>query len=352
MATFRWGILSTASINEKLMPAMRRCEGAEIVAVASRDMKKAQRYAKVHGIPQAYGSYEDLVASGEVDAVYNPLPNVLHLPWTLRCIQAGIPVLCEKPLTLSAKDAQTLATAAANSGVFVAEAFMYRFHPVFARLKELVNSGVIGRVHTIHSDFAFLLDDPTGIPARGELGGGALLDVGCYCVNFSRLITGAEPIDVAAMARFALSGPGTASWDDPMHTPTPGPAEMPGAATFDKTMTGLMRFPHGVLASFTTSIGATEQHRVEVRGEDGVLTVEHPWHPRPSEIIRLERYGQDPQLFPVEGDDPYYLQVRHFQDVCTGKRPQPMWPIQESVLQARAMDALARSARTHRFEQV
>lgn len=351
MALKRWGILSTAGINDKLLPAMRRCPDCEVVAVASRDLKKAQRFAKVHEIPQAYGCYEDMIVSGEVDVVYNPLPNVLHKPWTLRCIQAGIPVLCEKPLTLSAKDAQTVAAAAADGGVQVAEAFMYRYHPVYLRLRELIAGGVIGRVQTVHSDFAFLLDDASGIPARGELGGGALLDVGCYCVNASRLVLGAEPIEVAAIARFASSGPGTQNWDEPVHAPNPGPTEMPGATVFDKTLSGLMRFPHGVLASFTTSIGAAEQHRLEVRGEGGVLTVEQPWHPRPTEAVVLEQYGQPAQRFPVEGDDPYYLQVRHFLDVCNGHAA-PRWPVHESVLQARAMDALARSARTHRFEQV
>lgn len=351
MAKWRWGILSTAGISQRVVPAIRRCADATLVAVASRSLAKAQAAAALYNAPKAFGSYEELLHSGEVNVVYNPLPNSLHLEWTLRCIEAGIPVLCEKPLTLSAAHAQRIAEASRRSGVPVAEAFMYRYHPVYRTLAELASQGRVGRVQTLHSDFSFLLDEADGLPAKGHLGGGALLDVGCYCVNFSRLLAGCEPLDVAAMARFAASGPGSPSWDSAESVPTSTPDQQPDPACFDKSLVGLMRFPGGLLASFTTSIGAAEQHRVEVRGETGVLAVERPWHPRPTESVILQRHGEPDVRFDVPGDDPYYLEVRHFLDVCSGQAA-PLWPIEESVLQAQVMEALARSARSGTFERV
>ena len=322
----RWGVLGTAAISAAVIPAIRRCPGSSVAAVASRSGEKARAWAARFGVPRAFAGYEELLAAGEVDVLYVPLPNSLHAEWTIRALERGIPVLCEKPLAHTAGDARRIAEAAARTGLPVAEGFMYRFLPVWERVRELLAADAIGPVSSIDAVFSFLLDDPASIVASARLGGGALQDVGCYAVDVARQLAGSEPSRVSAFARF-------------------------GAV--DETMAGVLDFPNGVLARFETSIANHERHRVEITGTTGSLVVRHPWLPLgDGPPLLLRRHGQ-PDEHPVPtapgtGDvDPYLLEIAHFADVVRGRTKQ-RWPVEDAVRGAVVRDALAEAARSGR----
>jgi predicted dehydrogenase len=199
MTSLRWGILSTADIGRrKVIPGIRKAARCEIVAIASRDAAQARRVADELGIPTAHGSYEALLADPDVDAVYIPLPNHLHAEWTIAAARAAKHVLCEKPLAMTAADAERMAEVCAAEGVRLMEAFMYRHHPAWVAAMEVVASGRIGRLRAVQSWFSYYNDDPANIRNQLEAGGGALFDIGCYSVNLSRMLFGAEPIRVSA----------------------------------------------------------------------------------------------------------------------------------------------------------
>ncbi|OFW52952.1 MAG: NAD-binding protein, partial [Actinobacteria bacterium RBG_16_70_17] len=194
MKNLRWGILSTADIGiTKVIPAIQRAEHCEVVAIASRTLDRAAAAAARLGIPTAYGSYEELLAAGDVDAVYIPLPNDGHAEWTIKAAGAGKHVLCEKPLALSSAQAEEMARACAAAGVKLGEAFMYRHHSAWVETVRLVRTGAIGRLQAVQSFFSYYNDDPADIRNRVERGGGATMDIGCYCINLSRMLFGAEP---------------------------------------------------------------------------------------------------------------------------------------------------------------
>ncbi|NOZ00548.1 MAG: Gfo/Idh/MocA family oxidoreductase [Deltaproteobacteria bacterium] len=197
----RWGVLGTADISTEVIPAIQRSRAGTVTAVASRTAAKARKWADRFGIRTAFGSYDDMLASGEVDVVYVPLPNSMHAKWTIRALEAGLPVLCEKPLAATADEANQVADASRRTGLFVMEGFMYRFHPLWRRVRDLVEDGTIGELATIDAVFTFFLDDRASIVTSAELAGGALMDVGCYPVNLSRWMAGAEPGRVAAFER-------------------------------------------------------------------------------------------------------------------------------------------------------
>jgi predicted dehydrogenase len=195
----RWGVLGAANIAvKKVIPAMQRSELSPVVAIASRDLAKARAAAEELGIARAYGSYEQLLADPEIDAIYNPLPNHLHVPWSIRAAEAGKHVLCEKPIALSASEARELLAVRDRTGVQIGEAFMVRTHPQWHAVRELVASGRIGELRLVVGHFSYYRRDPADIRSRAEWGGGALMDIGCYPVMLSRWIFGAEPIDVVA----------------------------------------------------------------------------------------------------------------------------------------------------------
>ena len=194
MTKIRWGVLSTANIGvAKVLPAMQRSALCDVTAIASRDLAKAQATAKQLGIPKAYGSYEELLADAEIDAIYNPLPNHLHVPWSIKAIEAGKHVLCEKPIALTTAEAQTLADAAKqHPQLKVMEAFMYRHHPQWQRARQIVSEGGIGALRTIQSIFSYYNTDPNNVRNQADIGGGGLMDIGCYNISISRFIFGAE----------------------------------------------------------------------------------------------------------------------------------------------------------------
>ena len=204
MTKIRWGVLSTANIGvAKVLPAMQRGAHCDVTAIASRDLSKAQATARQLGIPKAYGSYEELLADPEIDAIYNPLPNHLHVPWSIKAIEAGKHVLCEKPIALTTAEAQTLADAARqHPQLKVMEAFMYRHHPQWQRARQIVAAGGIGELRTIQSIFSYYNDDPGNIRNQADIGGGGLMDIGCYNISISRFIFDAEPQRVCGIVEY------------------------------------------------------------------------------------------------------------------------------------------------------
>jgi len=317
----RWGILGTAEISLEFLRAVGRHPGCRVEAVASRDPARAEAWAEQNGIPRAFGNYDDLLTSGEVDLIYNPLPNSLHALWSIRALEAGCPVLCEKPLAVNAVEARQVEAVSRKTGLYAAEAFMYRYHPVYDRVRTLIRSGAIGTVSTLHSRFTFLLDDRSANPASRELAGGALMDVGCYCVHLSRMIAGCEPSRVSAFER---------------------------RSTVDDILLGMLDFPNGILAQLETGIAAAERHGAEINGTAGTLVLEQPWHPGVQQAeIRVRRWGMHDEVFPVEGADPYFLEVEDFVSVCRGER-EPRWTLRDAVNNMAVIDALYRSAREGR----
>lgn len=309
MSELRWGILSTARIaREKVIPGIQRADRCTIVAIASRDLATARSVANQAGIPVAHGSYEALLADPNVDAVYIPLPNHLHAEWTIAAARAGKHVLCEKPLALSSADAERMVQVCEAEGVRLMEAFMYRLHPSWVAVRDLVASGRIGRLLAVQSWFSYFNDDATNIRNIREFGGGALLDIGCYCVNLSRMLFEGEPGRVeASILRDPLSG-------------------------VDILTTGLLEFPGGI-ASFSCSTRAETDQRVHVHGTEGRISVGIPFNippDRPTSIY-LTRGGEPPvnpatETLTFETVDPYAVEAERFATAVLDGGPTPVPP--------------------------
>ncbi|MCB8875156.1 Gfo/Idh/MocA family protein [Acidisoma silvae] len=253
--TVNWGILSTAKIGrEKVIPAMQKGAVSRVLGIASRDQASAQKTADALGIPRAYGSYEALLADPEIHAIYNPLPNHLHVPWSIRALDAGKHVLCEKPIALDTKEAETLLAARDRTGLIVAEAFMVRYAPWWQRVRALVQEGRLGRVSAIQTAFSYFLDDPQNIRNMPEIGGGGLMDIGCYAIATARYIWGSEPQRAAALIE---------------RDPTMGT---------DRLTSALVQFPEGHL-TFTCSTQLVPHQRVTVIGTKARVEVLIPFNP-------------------------------------------------------------------------
>jgi len=320
----RWGVLGTAGIARTVIAAIRTAGAGRVEAVASRDLARADAFAGDLAIPRTFGAYDDLLQSGEVDLVYNPLPNTLHAEWTMRALEAGLPVLCEKPLALHASEGRAIADAARHAGLPVAEAFMYRFHPVFDAARAAIARGAIGRPSTMRSVFTFVQDEGAATPASTNLGGGSLRDVGCYCVSLSRLLAGAEPLRATAVER---------------------------RDGVDWTLAGVLEFPGGVLAQIESSIENHERHEAEISGTEGTLRFPAPWFPGESAARFVVRRGDHEEAVEVPGADHYGLEALDFaRAVASGTSPR--WPIEDAVANLAAMDALFEAARTGRTVRV
>ena len=328
MTTLRWGILSTANIaTEKVIPGIRRAARNEIAAIASRDGETARRVADRLAIPRAHGSYEALLEDPDVDAVYIPLPNHLHAEWSIAAARAGKHVLCEKPLALTAADAERMIEAAETAGVHLMEAFMYRHHPSWVAVRELVASGRIGTLTAVQSWFGFHNDDAANIRNIRDFGGGALYDVGCYCVNLSRMLFGGEPVRVeGAVVRNGSSGNGV-----------------------DILTTGLLEFENG-LASFGCSIRTEPDQRVDVYGSDGRISIGIPFNippDRPTHVFVTK--GGDPPVAPAtetltfETKDPYAAEAERFAEAVLDGLPTPV-PPSDAVANLRVIERLFASA--------
>jgi xylose dehydrogenase (NAD/NADP) len=310
----KWGILSTADINRKLLAGAAASDDVEVVAVGSRDLTRAEEYARSWGIERAYGTYDELLADPEVEAVYIPLPNTMHTEWSIRSLEAGKHVLCEKPFSRHIADVEQAFDVAAATGLHLSEAFMYRHHPQTARLAELVASGAIGELRVIRAAFSYSLYDPENIRLRTDVEGGALMDVGCYCVSGSRLL-GGEPESVVGAGHIGTSGT-------------------------DWVFTGLMRFPGDVVALFDCGTSLPERDELEAIGTEGSLFLDDPWHCQ-SPVIELRRDGSVERI-EVEAANAYQLELEDMNAAIRGERP-PLLGRTDALGQVRTIDALFRS---------
>lgn len=322
----RWGILSTANIGRKrVVPAMQLCKHGVVAAVASRNVEAAREYANELKIPKAYGSYEALLADPDIDAIYNPLPNSMHAEWSIKCAEAGKPTLCEKPLASDAAEAQTMVDAFAARGVPFAEAFMYRFHPQTGLVKQLLDDGAIGELVMVNAAFSFRIREEDNIRLSKALAGGALMDVGCYCVNVTRLMAGAEPISVKAMQRTGV------------------------VSGVDEVLTGVMAFESGVLAHFGCSLRANFTHTYQLRGTTGKILVEEgfvvpPDHPSTVRVTETNAAGAETtREIRVAPANSYTLMADDFAQALIDGRA-PRWKPQDGVENMRVIDQLYASA--------
>jgi len=310
-----WGILSTADINRKLIPGAHASPKVELAAVASRDAARAAAYAKEWQIERAYGSYEALLADPEIEAVYISLPNTLHCEWSIRALEAGKHVLCEKPLSRHVGEVEAAFDAAERTGYLLTEAFMYRHNPQTLRLKRLVDEGAIGELRLVRSAFSYSLYDEANIRLQTGLEGGALMDVGCYCVSGSRLLAG-EPEEVHAQAWF---GPTGTDW----------------------VLTANMRFPGNVLAIFDCGTALVDRDELEAIGSEGSLFVDDPWH---CEVPGIELRREDGvERIELDFSDSYRLELENLSDAIRGEAPLLLGR-EDGVAQARALEALHESA--------
>jgi xylose dehydrogenase (NAD/NADP) len=313
----RWGIVSTANINEKVLAGVSGSPAVEVVAVGSRSNESAERFASVHGIPRAHGSYEALLADPDVEALYIPLPNGLHVEWTLAALAAGKHVLCEKPLSARTEEVERCFDAAERGGLVLSEGFMWRHHPQADRLLGMVRGGAIGELRVVRAAFSFPLGRFPDVRWDAELDGGALLDVGCYCVSGARLLAGAEPERVNGEAVMAESG-------------------------VDARFAATLRFPGDVLAVFDCGFDLPSRDELEAIGSEGSLFLDDPWH---SLEPRIELRGADGSLETVEVEraNPYRLELEDVSAAIRGER-EPRLGRADAVGQARALEALLRSA--------
>jgi predicted dehydrogenase len=307
----RLGLLSTAKINGAIIGAAPAA-GVELVAVASRDGAKAQAYASEHGIARGHGSYEALLADDAVDAVYISLPNGLHHEWTLNALEAGKHVLVEKPYSRRAAEAEEAWAAADRAGLVLMEAFMWRHHPQAALARSLVEDGAIGELRQIRTSFSFLLREPGNVRLAADLDGGALMDVGCYCISGARLLAG-EPQQVLGEQVLGESG-------------------------VDVAFYGTLRFPGDVVAQFDASFTLPQRQRLEAVGEDGTLVLEAPWRSDWGGRVLVEGEPVD-----VPEANPYALELANLAAAIAGEEPQLLGG-EDAVSQARVIEALYRSA--------
>jgi D-xylose 1-dehydrogenase (NADP+, D-xylono-1,5-lactone-forming) len=311
----RWGIISTARINERVLPEVEDSEQVELLAVASRSQSAADDYAARDEFPRAYGSYEALLADQDVEAVYIPLPNSLHVEWTIRALEAGKHVLCEKPLDRRAAQVARAFDAAERARLILTEGFMYRHHPQTRRVEELVATGAIGELRVLRSSFGFMLDRLEDVRLRADLDGGSLMDVGCYCVSASRLLAG-EPETAIGRQVTAPSG-------------------------VDVRFSGMLVFAGGVMGLFDCGLDVPDNSLLEVVGSQGTLRVPAPFLiPEPS--IELSRGGVTERI-QVPQAGAYRLE---FEDMSTAIRAggEPLLGRADALGQARVIEALYRSA--------
>jgi xylose dehydrogenase (NAD/NADP) len=313
----RWGLLSTAQINDAILEGARRSAVAEVVAVSSREPARAEAYARERGIQRAHGSYEALLADPDVEVVYIALPNALHVEWAIRALEAGKHVLCEKPLAVEPAEVERAFDAAVRADRLLMEGFMYRHQPQAKRLAELALDGSIGEIRLVRSQFSFTLSRPEDVRWLAELGGGALLDVGCYCVNALRLVAG-EPAAVSAQRVLASGGA-------------------------DVRFTATLSFAGGALGHFDCGFDMPMRHEVEVVGADGILLLE-PAFGRDDGVLELRRGGTVEQI-DVPPTHRYQLEVENFSRAIRGEE-EPLLDRSESVAQARTLAALLRAAET------
>jgi predicted dehydrogenase len=321
----RWGVLSTAGIGvKKVIPAMQKGEWVDVMAIASRDRGKAEETARALGIAKAYGSYEDLLADPQIEAIYNPLPNQLHVPWSIRAAEAGKHVLCEKPLSITVAEARTLLAVQQRTGVTIGEAFMVRTHPQWLRTRELIASGRIGELRSVQGFFSYFNTDPKNIRNIPECGGGALMDIGCYPINTARFVFGEEPLRVSGLI------------------------ERDPTSKVDRLTSAILEFPSGH-ATFTCSTQLVPYQRMQLLGTKGRIEIEIPFNApndRPSRIFiddgrDLFGGGITVETFPT--CDQYTIQGDVFSRAVREGGRVPV-PVSDAVKNMAVIEAVFRSA--------
>jgi len=324
----RWGILSTAKIGiEQVIPAMQSGKYCKMIAIASRNLDKAQAAARQLGIPKAYGSYEELLADPDIEAVYNPLPNHLHVPWSIKALKAGKHVLCEKPIGLTTAEAQELLEAAQKQPqIKVMEAFMYRHHPQWQRARQLVAEGKIGDLRTIQSFFSYYNTDPDNIRNMAEIGGGGLMDIGCYCISLSRFIFVAEPQRVFGIMEY-----------DPQFKT-------------DRLASGILDFGRGT-STFTCSTQLTPYQRVNIFGTEGRVEIEIPFNAPPDRPCKMwHQYGSEIDEIVLDVCNQYTIQGDLFSQAVLNNTDVPT-PLEDAVANMKVIEALVRSAKSGTWVQ-
>ena len=331
MEKVQWGVLGVANIAvKKVIPAMQRGQWSQVTAIASRDLEKAQRAAQLLGIPKAYGSYEELLADPAVEAIYNPLPNHLHVPWSIKAAEAGKHVLCEKPISLTVAEAISLLSTRDRTGVKIEEAFMVRTHPQWRKTLDLIKAGRIGAVRSVMGYFSYNNQDPQNIRNIVAYGGGGLMDIGCYLIYFSRLIFGEEPVRVVGLM-----------------------AEHPATQT-DVLTSALLDFPSGQ-SIFTCSTRVVPYQRVQIFGTGGRIEIEIPVNAPPDQPCRifvddgLDLSGGGVEIVEVEPCDQYTIQGDLFSQSIREDNEPPI-PLEESIKNMAVIEAISRSAKSGGWE--
>jgi predicted dehydrogenase len=321
MAKISWGILSTAKIGvEKVIPAMQQGRFSEVIGIASRNREQARQAAQKLSIPRAYGSYEELLADNDVQAVYIPLPNHLHVEWTIKALEAGKHVLCEKPITMNFKEAEFLQKEVKKfPQLKVMEAFMYRHHPQNAKVKALVDGGAIGDLKSMHSTFAYNNVNPKDIRNQADIGGGGLLDIGCYCISISRFVFGAEPRQVCGYVEF-----------DPQ-------------LKIDRLASGILKFEKGI-ATFTCATQQFNYQRACIFGSRGRIEVEIPFTPSPWKAARIiQQAGEDVTPTDFDPCDQYTIQGDLFSQAILNDTEVPTPPA-DGIANMKIIDLIFKSA--------
>ena len=321
MKKIRWGVLSTANIGlEKVIPAMQQGEYCEMAAIASQSLEKGQAAAAQLGIPKACGSYDELLADAEIDAVYIPLPNHLHVPWSIKALKAGKHVLCEKPIGLKTAEAEDLLKEAQKyPELKVMEAFMYRHHPQWQRAKQLVTEGKIGDLRTIHSFFSYYNADPDNIRNMANIGGGGLMDIGCYCISLARFIFGSEPQRVL----------GKLEYDPKFKT--------------DRLCSGILDFGEGS-STFTCSTQLTQYQRVNIYGTEGRIEIDIPFNASPDVPCRMRlQSGDRLDEIVFEICDQYTIQGDLFSLAVLNDTEVPT-PLEDAIANMKVLDAVIHSS--------
>ena len=321
MGKIRWGVMSTANIATwRVIPAMHNSRNGEVVAVASRRVEAARAFADRNGIPRALGSYEALIEDPNVDAIYIPLPNSLHAEWSIRCAEAGKPTLCEKPLASNAAEAQTMVDAFREREVPFAEAFMYRFHPRTNRVKQVLAEGAVGELHLIDAVFSFAIKRKVDVRLQVDMAGGALRDLGAYCVNVMRLMTGEEPTAVRALGHFGADS-GVEEW-----------------------VAAALQFPSGVLGNFGCGMRSQRTHAYRLRGSEGCIEVPDGFGPEGDQVTEIIiKRGTEVTSIEIPPADQYQLMVEDFAVSLLDNRP-PRFAPEDAVANMAVVDRLRASA--------
>lgn len=321
MKKLRWGIISTAGIAKQwLIPALQASPYAEVIAIASRNIEKAQAFAQENNITQAYGSYDELLADVNVDAIYNPLPNNLHVSISLEAIKAGKHVLCEKPLGMSAQDIQPLlALAQENPNLILMEAFMYRFHPQWLKVKEIIHSEILGKINAVEGSFSYYNVDPSNVRHKEGVGGGGLLDIGCYCISASRFIFDKEPKRVI------------------------GAFDIDPNFKVDRHATGLLDFSPG-LATFTISTQTHSSQQIKIFAEKGILVIENPFYQGEQSSRLLLTRDNKTEVIDLGFCDHYVEQVNAFSVAVLSKGKAPT-SLADTLANMKVLDGLFSSVK-------